>query len=77
MSNIPKIFWTSLMIGPGGYGYQRAADPNMVDNYMDTLETNAKEGINGGNAVIAAIVAQEEETRSEPGSRCGPMDRCV
>ena len=63
------------MIGPGGYG--RAADPNMADDYAATLETLAKEGINAGNAVIAAIAAKEEETRSEPGSRCGPMDRCV
>merc|ERR1712117_737360 len=113
----------------GGYdGYGRAADPNMADDYAATLETLAKEGINAGNAVIAAIAAKEEgetrsiigaqdrsntaisrcfkdvlrkcfrnifqctdvnklsrkllrclapETRSEPGSRCGPMDRCV
>ena len=102
----------------------------MADDYAATLETLAKEGINAGNAVIAAIAAKEEETRnivgaqdrsntavsrcfkdvlrkcfknftnftrcadvnrlstkllrclvpetrSEPGSRCGPMDRCV
>merc|ERR1712117_462485 len=113
----------------GGYdGYGRAADPNMADDYAATLETLAKEGINAGNAVIAAIAAKEEEetrniigaqdrsntaisrcfndalrkcfrnvfqcanvsrlttkllrclvpeTRSEPVSRCGPMDRCV
>ena len=66
------------MIGPGGYGHGRAADPNMADDYATTLEIIAKEGINAGNAVIAAIAAQKEETRSsEPGSRCGPTDRCV
>ena len=41
----------------------------MADNYAATLEANAKEGINAGNAVIAAFAAQAEEDRNEPGSR--------
>merc|ERR1712226_497974 len=55
----------------GGLGYKRAADPNVVDNYVTTLEANAKEGINGDNAVIAAIASQEEDRTDTE------MDQCM